>query len=217
MREQKNLSATGKALVKKVEAITAGAALLAEKTNDWQIIKEYLSNRSSNIALTPMQQKKLERYQFVYNQLSSGKFLEKEVVTQITREFNVSQEIAYEDLADAKELYGFLFSINKVFELKLQLDINRLLINKAKEANDLRAAAAFEKNRIEMLKLVPELVDTPGQYFESHINEIMFDPGLIGAPDIDIRQVLIEINKRHGAAIDLDAIPEAEVITHEKK
>jgi len=216
MKDIKNLSNTGKALVKKVESISAGAALLAEKTNDWQVIKQYLSNRANNMELTNMQKKKLARYQFVYNQLSSGKFLEKEVVTQITKEFNVDIDIAYEDVADAKELYGFLFSINKLFELKIQLDINRLLINKAKEANDLRAAAAFEKNRIELLKLVPEIVDTPGQYFESHTYEIKFDPSLIGAPDINMKEILAEINKRHGATLDLDAIEEAEVVNDNK-
>jgi len=214
MKQQENKMM--KALLKKEQSIANGASILVEKTNDWQTIKKYLSNRSEDIQLTKPQQKKLERYQFVYNQLSSGKFVEREVVNQLTKVYNISLEVAIEDLADSKELFGFLFSINKMFELKLQLDFNRQMLEKAKAANDFRAYAALEKNRNEMLKLIPEVIDTPGEYFEPHTNEIVFDPSLIGAPDVNMKEVLEIINKRHGSAIDLDSIPEAEVINEKK-
>lgn len=198
--------------------ITNSALLLADRTNDWQAIKEYLSNRSNDLPLTQMQKDKLERYQFVYNQLSTGKFIEKEVLNQLGKTYGISITQAIQDLSDAKELYGFLFNINKMFELKVQLDINRLMMEKAKASNDLKGYAALEKNRIEMMKIIPEIEDAPGEYFTPHINKIVFDPALIGAPkDIDMKALLDEINKRHNKALDTELITEAEVIPNEGK
>jgi hypothetical protein len=213
----RGLQRTPKQMVDKTNAIIQGATILASKTSDWQTIKQFLSNRVNNIQLTATQKKKLERYQFTYNQLSSGKFVEKEVVEQLSTIYGVDKSTAYEDLSDAKELFGFLFSINKLFEIKVQLDLNRIMQQKAKDVNDFRGFAALEKNRTELLKLIPEIEDTPGEHFTPHINEIVFDPSLIGAPEVNMNELLKMINERRGVTINLDAIPEAEVIPNENQ
>lgn len=213
----KKVGATTKQLIAKTNAIIEGATILAEKTSDWQTIKKYLSNRLNGLQLTATQKKKLERYQFAYNQLSTGKFIEKEVINQLSATFNIAIYQAYEDLADAKELFGFLFSINKAFEIKVQLDLNRLMMQKAQANNDFKGFAALEKNRTELLKQIPEIEDTPGEHFTPHINEIVFDPTLIGAPEINMKELLDAINKRRNKHINLDQIPEAEVIPDEKE
>lgn len=212
----RKLARTPKQMIAKTNAIIQGATLLASKTNDWQVIKQFLGNRLENIQLTATQKKKLERYQFAYNQLSSGKFIDKEVVNQLGTTFGVELRQAYEDLADAKELFSFLFSINKFFEIKVQLDLNRIMMQKAQTNNDFKGFAALEKNRSELLKIIPEIEDTPGDHFTPHVNEIVFDPKLIGAPEIDMRELLEMINKRRGVTINLDSIPEAEVIDETK-
>jgi hypothetical protein len=213
----RKLQRTPKQMVEKTNAIIQGATILASKTSDWQTIKKFLSNRIDNIQLTATQKKKLERYQFTYNQLSSGKFVDKEVVQQLSSIYGIDQSTAYEDLSDAKELFGFLFSINKLFEIKVQLDLNRIMMQKAKEVSDFRGFAALEKNRTELLKLIPEIEDTPGEHFTPHINEIVFDPSLIGAPEVNMNELLKMINERRGVTINLDAIPEAEVIPNENQ
>ena len=42
------------------------AEFILSKTNDWQTIKKYLSNRLAENSLTETQQEKLERYQYIY-------------------------------------------------------------------------------------------------------------------------------------------------------
>ena len=211
-QRSKDISATGQNLIKKAEAIKNSALLLAEKTSDWQVIKQYLTNRLGNLELSELQQRKLTRYQFVYNQLSSGNILEKEVIPLLVKHYNISDRQAYEDLNDAKEIYSSLFNLNKMFELRLQLDINRLMLQKAKDINDIKGFAALEKNRAKLLEMIPDVEDNIAEDFKPHTFIIKFDPSLIGAPDVDMKQVLEYINHRRKRGVKTDNISEAEVI-----
>lgn len=196
-----------RALIKKAEGVQKATEKILEITRDWQLIKAYLSNRLDEaFELTPEQEKKLERYKYAYDQLSSGKYTEQEVVAQLTNKklYGVSLSQAYEDLRCSKEIFSTLLSVNRTFEIKLQLDVNRNLMRKAEELGDLKAVAALEKNRAMLLKLLPEEDESPADLFEGHVFEAVFDPRLLGAPDIDMKEVLKLVNEKRGKKIDID-------------
>lgn len=193
-----------KALVKRAEQVQKSAELLMAKTCDWQVIKQYLSNRLEEIELSPEQQKKLERYQYIYNQLVSGKYTDQEVVNQVTKIYSVKISQAYEDISCTREIFNAVININKQFELKLQLQINRNMLRKAEELSDLKAYAQLEKNRALLLKQLPEVEDNPAELFEGHTIEAVFDPRLLGAPDIDMKEVLKAVNEKRGKKINID-------------
>lgn len=195
-----------RALTKKADAIEKGTNLLLEKTRDWQVIKAYLNNRLVDLELTDIQQKKLERYQFVYNQLVSGKYTDQEVISQLTNKsmYGVSLSQAYEDMSSSREIFASVVNINKRFEINLQLQINRNMQRKAEELGDFKALAALEKNRALLLKLLPDEEENPAEFFEGHIFEAVFDPRLLGAPDIDMKEVLKAVNEKRNKKINID-------------
>jgi hypothetical protein len=197
-----------KALMKKAEKIAYGTELLMAKTRDWQIIKLYISNRLADIPLTEEQQKKLDRYQFIYNQLVSGKYTDVEVVNQVIKIYKVKQSQAYEDMSCAKELAPSFINVSKRFELTLQLQINRNMLRKCEELGDMKAYAAIEKNRALLLKQLPDDDDNPAEFFEGHMIEAVFDPRLLGAPEVDMKELLRVINEKRDKKIKIDMFDE---------
>lgn len=201
------MSGVSDALMKHVQRVHASTEMLLEKTQDWQMIKAYMTNRlRTEEFLTSQQKKKLERYQFIYNQLISGKYTEAEVVTMTMKNYNIKYVQALEDVSCSKEIFVTSVNVNKLFEIKLQLEINRNLQRKAEEIGDMKAVAAFEKNRAMLLKLLPESEENPADLFEGHQLEAVFDPRLLGAPDIDLKEVLRLVNEKRKVKINIDGI-----------
>ncbi len=190
--------------VKEVE--TACETILA-KTRDWQMIQKYLSAKSGTITLTGTQKKKLEKYQFIYNQMVSQRFTNTEVVNMVVNTYRVDISQAYEDLRSTKEVFAFDVNFNKRFELHLQLENNRRMLRKAEEVSDMKAYAALEKNRALLLKLLPDEETADYPLFEGHTIEAVFDPSLLGAPKITKTQMvelLSRINEKRQKKIDLN-------------
>jgi hypothetical protein len=204
-----------KALIQYANQVKQGAENLLEHTHDWQIIKKYLSNRFAQIELSAGQKIKLERFNFIYNQLASGKYTESEVVNQLMtlEKYKLSQSQALADVHATKELWVVALDINKQFEIKLQLDLNKIQLQKADMRGDARGYAALEKNRQKLLAMLPDKDDTPADTFEPHTIIVEFDPALIGAPPIDnLKEFLQEMNSKHKVKIDTSFFEEAEVI-----
>jgi len=195
-------------IIKKAEQIAELTDKITEQTRDWQLIKEFMSSRSTDLRLNERQEKKLERYQYIYNQLVSGKYTDTQIINQLMNKklFGVSLKQAYEDMRSSRELFNYSFNINRTFEINLQLQINRNLMRKAEEIGDFKAAAAFEKNRAMLLKLLPEEEATPAEHFEGHMIEAVFDPRLIGAPDVDLKELLKAINEKRKVQINVDEL-----------
>jgi hypothetical protein len=197
------------ALMKRANQVATTTDLLLARVQDWQQIKEYLCNRVTDESfLTEAQLEKLKRYQYFYNQLVSGKYTETEVVNQCIKMYKIKTAQAYEDLSCTKELFNYVLNINKVFEIKVQLEINRNMQRKCEELNDMKAAAAFEKNRALLLKLVPDQDDTPAELFDGHIYELTFDPELLGAQPIDMKELIDMINEKRNVKIKTDMFTE---------
>ena len=188
----------------KAESVRAGADLISDRTMDWQLIKQYMTNRHKELVLTADQQRKLERYQFIYNQLVSGKYTDRDVVLQLKKLFNVSEAQAYEDLNCSRELFTSVININRQFELNNELQIAKAARGKCLEVLDFKNAAAFGKVIKDLIAMLPEEEVSPGMDFEGHILEAVFDPSLLGAPDIDMEEVLRVLNEKRNVPVKID-------------
>jgi hypothetical protein len=198
------------ALQKRAEEVSAAADFIMGKTRDWQMIKQYLSNRTNEIVLTDEQEKKMERYQYIYNQMVTGRYTDQEVINQVKKFYKIKTTQAYEDMNGTREVFNSVININKQFEINLQLQINRKLLRKAEELGDMKACAAFEKNRALLIKQLPEENEMLGELFEGHIYEMTFDPSLLGAPPVNMKELLQKINAKRNKAIKTDMFEEIE-------
>lgn len=198
------------ALQRRADEVAEQSEFITAKTRDWQVIKAYMSNRLHAFPLTSEQEKKMERYQYIYNQMVTGRYTDQEVVNQVKNFFKIEITQAYEDMKCSREVFNVIANINKQFEINLQLQINRKLMRKAEELGDMKAAAAFEKNRAMLLKLLPDVQENPGEDFEGHTYEMTFDPSLLGAPAVDMKKVLQAINAKRNKHIKTDMFQELE-------
>ncbi|MFC4261927.1 hypothetical protein ACFOWM_03490 [Ferruginibacter yonginensis] len=190
------------ALKQKAAKIARSVESLAERTNDWQLIQQYLCNRIADIKLTEKQQDKLQRYQFIYNQSVSGKYTESDILNSVMKLFNIELTQAYEDLKATKEIFSSVINVNKKFELNIQLQVNRNLQRKAESLGDLKASAALEKNRIALLAMIEEEEENNAESFEGHTIEATFNPSLIGADKVDLKELMDVINNKRKAKLN---------------
>lgn len=188
----------------KSEQVRSGAQLLMSKTRDWQVIRQYLCNRMNDIELTKDQQKKLDRYQFIYSNLASGKYLKHEVINMVMKMYEVSQRQVYDDLNCTQEIFSSVVNINKLFEMQLELESAKDMKRKCIEVGDIKTAAIVQKNIIALTALLPDEELSLGEDFEGHTIEAVFDPRLLGAPDIDMNEVLTAINAKRKIKIKTD-------------
>lgn len=166
------------------ENIAKGAALISDNIKDWQIIKSFMINRVNGMTLTEKQQKKLDRYQFIYNQLVSSRYSEQEVMNSVMTIYKVDQSQAYNDIRCTKELFNHVVNLNKRFEINVELQSARALKEKCVKVGDMKNAAAIGKNIANLLKLIPDIEEVNTELFEGHTIEASGDPKLLGAPDI---------------------------------
>ncbi|HRN79978.1 MAG TPA: hypothetical protein PKY29_04465 [Ferruginibacter sp.] len=186
---------------KTAEQVKNSAEILLSSTTDWQIIKQYLTSKKHEVRLSEDQFKKLERYQFIYNQLVSGEYSDTEVVNMVQKTYGIEHYQSYDDLKHTKELFNTIININKVWEIKMQLEVNRAMQAKARDMADLKAYAMLEKNRIQLIALIPDIEEESGEMFQGHHIQPVFDPSLIGAEEVDMGELLKEINQKHNKKI----------------
>ena len=203
-------------LINKQAQIMRSAELLAQEINDWQTIQSYVTKRVHEIELSPLQQKKLDRYQFIYNQLVTGKYTDTDVCEMLKDAYNIELTQALKDLRDSKELFNTAFNVKKQFEIKLQLEINRMMLEKANLSGDLRSYAALEKNRANLIKMLPE-EEQSVEDFRGHENIIVFDPAALGYDPLNEKELLLlyrDLKKKYGGEINIPGlnIEEAEII-----
>lgn len=198
-------------LMKKSAAISQGAELLASSINDWQMIRQFLTNRVAELELTPTQREKLQRYNFIYDQLASGNYIDAQVVHLVAEKYGVTTRQAYEDIICSKEVYTHVLNFNKAFEIRLQLNLNRKLLTRAMDAGRFDEYAMLERNRVRLIALLPD-IEEGSNWFEPHENVIEFNPELIGAPAVDTDEVLKYIEEKRKAKLKTALFEEAEVI-----
>jgi hypothetical protein len=196
----------------KAEQVATATNLLVQKTRDWQVIKQYINNRIPELK-TDLQKEKLKRYQYIYDQLSSGRYTEREIVDQLKRLFNVQLAQAYEDLNCTRELFVTTLNINKRFELKLELESAKEMKRKCVEERDYKNAALYSKIITGLLSLIEDEEPNTAELFEGIKIEATFNPELLGAPPIsknDMRELMQSINAKRSKKINLDFIEDIE-------
>lgn len=192
--------------------VATRAELIMAKTRDWQAVLDSISNQVAE-PLTEDQEKKKERYQFMYNQLVSGKFLDNEVVNQTMKMFDIQISQAYEDLKATREIFNTVISLDKQFELNLALQECKRNMRKCSEIGDMNNLHKFEKNKIAIISALEDLQDDRGELFEGHTFEFTFDPSLLGGPAItkkDMIELMASINAKREKKINIDLFEELE-------
>ncbi|MEP7111197.1 MAG: hypothetical protein ABI760_24590 [Ferruginibacter sp.] len=184
--------------------VLSAAELLMSKTRDWQVIKQFLSNRLNDIILTKDQEKKLNRYQYIYNQLASARYTKLEVINQVQKLYSISVSQVYDDINCTQEIFSTVININKLFEIQLELESAKDMKRKCIEVSDIKTAALVQKNIIALQAMLPDDEQTPGEDFEGHTFEPVFDPRLLGSPEIDMNELLAAINAKRKVKIKTD-------------
>lgn len=194
-----------KELELRAKQVAKGAENLSNLTRDWQVIKEYMCNRLNKISLTETQKAKLDRYQFMYNQLVSGKYTESKVINQVMNLYKISYATAYADLRDTHELFNSCINIDKSFLLKQQVEIAMDITSKCLLIGDYKNAIAAQKNLTAILRELRVDDTSPGEHYEGIHIEAVFDPTLIGGNPItktDFDELVGLINKNRTKKID---------------
>ena len=211
-----------KAMQTSAEQIARGAELIANEVRDWQMIKQYMSNRLVNIELTEPQQEKLEKMNFVYNNLASGKYNEPQVVRLLEDKYGICSKEAYNIINATKEIYETSFSINKLFELKVELESAKKFRATCIAAKDYKTAGYMYKVILDLLGMI-EPMEKETESFEGHIIEAVFDPTLLTggkAINIDMTALLNKINAKRKSKIKIEKfieeIPYTEVNENNK-
>lgn len=196
----------------KADQVRTASEILLEKTRDWQLIKQFMSSRHAEIILTDDQERKLERYKFIYDQLSSGRYTKAQVIAQLMNDklYKVSISQAYEDIRCSAELFTAVININKQFELNNEIEIAKKARAKCLEVLDFKNAAAFAKVIKDLIALLPDEELHPGEDFEGHEIEAVFNPALLGAPDVDMKEVLKTINEKRKVKVNIDMFNDIE-------
>lgn len=196
------------------ETLIRQANWMAEQTNDWMMIRDYMNNRLADMKLSANQQAKLRRYQFAYDQLSSGKYTESEVISQLQTHFQVNESTARQDIRHSREIYTTTLAIDKHFEIKMQLDLLKIEQQKARDSGNLEAYAKLTKCITELLKMAPEPVEQDDA-FKPHHNSFDFNPAILGIPAIDkteLKELLAVLKAKHNFTADTSFIEDAEII-----
>lgn len=197
-------------MAKTKDQIAYTTDILLSQSVDWQVIRDYMTGRIRGLKLTEKQEEKMKRYQFVYNQLVTGKYTDTDIVNQLKTQYQLQNDQAYHDLRDTKELFGTVVNINKKFELMLQLEVNRKMLRKAEELCDLKAYASLEKNRAALIAQLPEEEPEAASIFEGHEIEPTFDPKLIGAEEVDMMELLNAINEKRSVKLKTELFEDIE-------
>lgn len=189
------------ALQKRANQISYATELLIDKTRDWQMILEYINNRLKDTRLTETQMEKKKRYEYIYNQTVSGKYTDQEILSQVMNVFNVGLPQAYEDINCSRKVFNSVISIDKNFEIKMELQSARDMKRKCVELCDFKSAAAIQRNIISLMAMLPDVEEDTGSDFTGHEIEATYDPQLLGAPSVDMKEVLTAINAKRKVKI----------------
>ena len=160
----------------------------------------------------------MERYVYINAQLSGGKYSKAQVISQLMNEkiFGVSMAQAYEDLRCTAELFTSAININKQYEINLLLEIAKMAQAKCHEIFDFKGGAMYARVIKDLIAMLPDEELHPGEDFEGHEIEAVFNPLLLGAPAVDMKEVLKAINEKRKVKIKIDMFDDIEIVKDEK-
>ena len=176
------------------------AEWITQQTDDYQTIKAYMNARMGDISLNNRQQHKLERWQFIYNQLSTGKYTEQEVRQQLMKHFGTPENTSYTDMREAKELMSTTINLNKRFKIQVDIELLDLMKLKARESNNLDAYAKLQKVQNELYKMIPDEEEKPIDHFTPRQNIVQYNPALLGIapiPEAQMKDLVDQLKREY--------------------
>lgn len=183
------------------------AEWIAEQTNDLQLIKAYLSARLGEMVLNENQLLKLKRWQYIYDQMSTGKYTDADIRFQVIKVFGLSDSAARADMRQAQDVFATTLSINKKFKIQLDIQLLDIQQQKCRDTNNMEAYSKLQRVKNELYKMLPdEEEEAPIDYFQPRTNQITFNPSLLGHKPIPPDQMkdLIEELKNEFNMTDID-------------
>lgn len=134
--------------------------LLKEPKPDTTVDRIVASMSGKPVQLTPEEDQKKERYNYIYNLIMENR-QDKEIVQQLQSVFNIKRSQAYKDIHDCRYVHGSFLTIDKGFEIYQQLQRSLIAIQYAiDEKNGYLLVKAIDA-RTRILELVPEKKDMP--------------------------------------------------------
>lgn len=187
--------------------LIAKAEYMAEQTNDFQVIKSFMNNRFNDLtSLTPQQELKMKRWQFIYDQSSTGKYTDADIRNQLVTHFKITEHQAWDDMRKSQELFTKTLHFDKKFKMMIDLQLLDLMRAKAISNNDIDGFAKLQKQRNDLYRLIPDEEEQPGDYFKPIQLNYAFNPEYMGKTRVpsDKMKSLIEMLKEEHGITDID-------------
>lgn len=202
-------------LERKKNKLIAQTEYVSQSIEDWQTIRDYISNRVEDIVLNKRQRDKLQRYDYMYAQLMSRKYTEAEVISQVEQRFNVKRSTAIQDLQSTREIYTVTIGINKRFEIKVQIEGLKIQLAKAAALGKLAEYSMLSRCLSDYYKQLPDEEVNQAELFTPHQNIMQFDPDKLGFPKIDAaewQKLKTDLKTKHNFDFDDEIIEEAIIV-----
>jgi hypothetical protein len=160
----------------------------------------------NEVKLTEDQQTKLKRWQFIYDQLSSGRYNETDVRNQLLKTFPISEYTAFKDMMEAKEVFSTTLNLNKKFKMMTDIQLLDMMKLKASDANKLDEYAKLQRVQNELYKMIPDEETNPTEDFTPRQNLVQYNPSLLGIPAMPDEQIneLLNQLKREFNIVDIE-------------
>lgn len=188
-------------LQKHKEELISRAEWMAEQTNDLQTIKAYMTARFNDIKLSDKQKAKMARWQFVYDQLSTGRYTQLDIRWQLQNKFGISEGAAMLDIREASDVFGSTMNINKMFKIQLDIQLLDVMKQKARDTQQLDSYARLQKVQNELYKMLPDEDEVPADHFSPHQIIMKFDPSLLGIAPLradKMKELFAQLSREHG-------------------
>ena len=127
----------------------------ASNESNFEVIKRHLFFDES-IALTDIQQRLLQRWNYVMELRSCQNLRTKDIVQKLMQEHEIERATAMSDIAWAEALYGFSNTLNKRYRIGARIEFLEQYIDELREAKEHIAAGIQEKNLAKLYELYPE-------------------------------------------------------------
>lgn len=133
-------------------------ALLKKNKADenWEVIEQYLIAGGVGIELTELQQRMLERWQFIDEKLRQSKYRRYEIWSMVSVRFGVSVDTARRDMVGAEYVFASTSPLNKKYKIAVRIEFLERQINLAAASNDYKAVAMLESTLQKYYDIYPD-------------------------------------------------------------
>lgn len=133
------------------------ALLKTNKADDnWEVIEQYLIAGGIGVHLTPLQERMLERWQFIDEKMRQAKYRKYEIWGMVKSRFGVSIDTARRDMAGAELVFSSSSPLNKKYRIGVRIEFIERQISLAAASNDFKAVAMLESTLQKYYDIYPD-------------------------------------------------------------